>query len=112
MAGDVSPLPHSRNSAAQRGVRHPESRDDGSVDPGGVQRSARGPGALTVTRVGLLNDLAIVGGGQTVMLQVAEALRDGGMEPHLISPPGPLASASLESDIPSYAFPLHQRTIL
>lgn len=60
----------------------------------------------------MVNDLASVGGGQTVMLGVARVLLGAGFSTHVASPPGYLAEQSLALGAHWHEFPYSERRLL
>lgn len=60
----------------------------------------------------LVNDLATVGGGQTVMLDVARVLLDAGFDVHVASPSGHLADRSTAMGVQWHDFRYTQRRLL
>ncbi|MDQ2825403.1 MAG: hypothetical protein M3Y04_00295 [Actinomycetota bacterium] len=77
------------------------------------RRVARAEGGRPLTfTVLLVNDVASVGGGQTVMLQVAGVLLGAGFETHVASPPGFMAEQSLAMGATWHRFSFSQRRLL
>ncbi len=79
--------------------------------PAALGRLLRAKGSTTPT-VLFVNDLADVGGGQTVMLDVARILIGAGFRAHVASPPGDLADQSLALGAQWHDFPYSQRRLL
>lgn len=77
----------------------------------------RGPGGTVGQRddsrvVAMVNDVASVGGGQQVMLDIAEAIRSVGMQPVIVSPKGWLADQAAERGIDWVAMDFGNRRML
>ncbi|MDQ6946420.1 MAG: glycosyltransferase family 4 protein [Actinomycetota bacterium] len=60
----------------------------------------------------LVNDVATVGGGQTVMLGVARVLLEAGFDAHVACPPGPLADDSAALGAKWHDFQCSERRVL